>query len=275
MRPAQIEEVEVELLLEAVHRVWGHDFRQYARASLRRRLALWMSDSGYSTLSEAQGQVLRDPLAWDALQRGLTVNVTEMYRDPEVFALLRAEVLPVLQTYAFSKIWVAGCASGEEVYSMAILLHEAGLAERCRIYATDLNEEVLQRARAGVYSLEQMRRYTGAYQRAGGRASFSDYYSARYGHAIMAPELRRSVVFAAHNLATDSAFGEMQLVLCRNVMIYFNAALTERVLALFDGCLSRGGFLGLGQKESLAQRPIGRAYQALREDVVVYRKLYA
>ncbi|MCV2356847.1 protein-glutamate O-methyltransferase CheR [Paucibacter sp. B2R-40] len=274
MKPDQVEEVEVQLLLEGIFRVWGHDFRDYAPASLRRRLRLWLQDNAYTSISQAQGEVLREPELWDSLLRSLTVNVSAMFRDPQFFAALRSQVLPLLKTYAFSKIWVAGCASGEEAYSLAILLHEEGLSGRCQIYATDINEAVLQTARTGIYSLEKIRGFTAAYQSAGGRAAFSDYYTARYDNALMAPHLGENIVFAAHNLSTDGAFGEMHLVLCRNVMIYFNTTLSERVLTLFDDCLPAGCFLALGQKESLHLRSLKPRYKALQRDISLYQKLY-
>ncbi|CAH2031647.1 CheR family methyltransferase [Trichlorobacter ammonificans] len=275
MTDDELTSLEIRLLLEGVYQVYGYDFRDYAEASLHRRLAQWLPGSGFATFSEAQSQILRNRPLFDSLLRGITVNVSEMFRDPIFFKAVRTQVVPHLKTYPFVKIWHAGCASGEEAYSMAILLQEEGLAGRFRIYATDINQEVIRRAQEGIYPLQEMQRFTRNYQQGGGSASFADYYTARYDHAILNGSLRDSIVFAAHNLAADADFGDMNLILCRNVMIYFRQRLKERVLTLFDRCLLPGGFLCLGAKETLDNRSIAGRYELLAPRVQIYRKRYA
>jgi chemotaxis protein methyltransferase CheR len=274
MTSAELVDLEIKLLMEGVYQVYGHDFRDYAEASLRRRITQWLSGSNFETLSCAQSQLLRDPALFEKLLRGITVNVSEMFRDPSFFMALRKLVVPYLKTYPFIKIWHAGCASGEEVYSMAILLQEEGLKGRFRIYATDIDEEVIRKAQEGIYPLQDMQRFTKNYQLAGGCASFSDYYTARYNRAILSPSLRDNLVFATHNLAVDADFGEMNLILCRNVMIYFNPTLKNRVLGLFHKSLMPGGFLCLGSKESLEHRQITTSYEEIQPKSQIYRKKY-
>jgi len=274
MTADELIDLEIQLLMEGVYQVYGYDFREYSEASLRRRLTQWLSASGFATLSLAQSQLLRDRSLFNSLLRGITVNVSEMFRDPSFFKAIREHVVPYLKTYPFVKIWHAGCASGEEAYSMAILLLEEGLLGRFRIYATDINEDVIRKAQEGIYPLQELQHFTRNYQNAGGTGSFSDYYTARYGHAILAPSLRENIVFAAHNLAVDADFGEMNLILCRNVMIYFKPQLKERVLGLFDSSLVPGGFLCLGTKESLDRRSISGRYEVVMPRMQIYRKRY-
>ncbi|GFO56906.1 chemotaxis protein CheR [Geomonas sp. Red276] len=266
--------IEMELLLEGVARVYGYDFTGYAEASLRRRMLQWLADSPFGTFAEAQPRLLREPHLFEGLLRGLTVNVSEMFRDPWVFRAIRELVVPHLKTYPFVKAWVAGCATGEEAYSLAILFREEGLAGHYRIYATDLNPYVLEKAKEGVLPLREMRRYTGNYQKSGGRSSFSDYYTAGYDRALIDPSLREEIVFASHNLGVDAAFGEMQLVLCRNVLIYFKRQLKGRVLSLLDSCVPPGGFLCLGTKETLEGYPQGPHYLEVEPQTRIYRKRY-
>lgn len=270
----EITTVEIDLLIEGIWRVHGHDFREYARASLQRRLGLWLSNSGYANFGSALPFLLRDASLCNTLVQGITVNTSEMFRDPFFFSVLREKVLPYLSTYSHARIWLAGCAGGEEVYSLAILLREAGLEDRCRIYATDLNHDILEKAKLGIFPLRNMQQYTRNYQRAGGQAEFSDYYVARYDRAIIDSQLTRNVVFAAHNLATDADFSEMQLILCRNVLIYFKLSLKEKVFSLFDRCLTAGGFLCLGSKESLDGRDIATGYQEVEPRSRIYCKKY-
>lgn len=274
MSEQDIVALEISLLVSAVKQVHGYDFSGYASASLTRRLLAWLGKSGFDSLGAATSALLRDARLCRTLVEDITVNVSDMFRDPPFFAALRDEVLPHLRTYPHARIWIAGCASGEEVLSLAILLREAGMEQQCRIYATDLNESVLERARQGLFELRAMQRYTRNYQLAGGRAAFSDYYVARYGRALFEPGLLRNVVFATHNLATDADFSEMQLILCRNVMIYFKPVLKERLLSLFDGCLTPGGFLCLGAKETLEQRGIAPRYREVAAPTRIYRKQY-
>lgn len=274
MTTDDLTDIEIKLLLEGIYQVYGYDFRDYADSSIRRRLTQWLSTSGFTTLSLAQSHLLRDRSLFNKLLKGITVNVSEMFRDPYFFAALREHVVPYLKTYPFVKIWHAGCASGEEAYSMAILLNEEGLRGRFRIYATDINEDVIRKAQEGIYPLKELQNFTRNYQQGGGTGSFSDYYTARYDHAILNPSLRENMVFAAHNLSADAAFGEMNLILCRNVMIYFKQSLKERVLELLDGSLITGGFLCLGNKESLDQRHISDRYESVSARMRIYRKRY-
>ena len=269
-----VQSVEMHLLLEGVFRVHGYDFRDYAEASLHRRLQKWLAESRFSTFSEAQGAVLRDATLFHSLLQGLTVHVTEMFRDPFAFKALREQVVPHLKTYPFLKVWVAGCATGEEAYSMAILLEEEGFKDRFRVYATDVAPEILEQAKAGVYSLKELQRFTQNYQKAGGRMAFSDYYTARFDRAMLEPRLRERMVFASHNLALDGGFGEMHLVLCRNVLIYFKPVLKNRVMGLLDASLMPGGFLCLGLKESLETTEWQRGYEEVEARSRLYRKRY-
>lgn len=275
MTSDELSDLEIKLLMEGIYHVYGYDFREYSEASLRRRLTQWLSGSGFATFSLAQSELLRDRALFDSLLRGITVNVSEMFRDPAFFKAVREHVVPYLKTYPFVKIWHAGCATGEEAYSMAILLLEEGFKGRFRIYATDINEEVIRKAQEGIYPLKDMQRFTRNYQQAGGTGSFSDYYTARYDHAILSPSLRDNIVFAAHNLAVDADFGEMNMILCRNVMIYFKQPLKDRVLTLLDSSLVPGGYLCLGTKESLYHRQISDRYEAITGRMQIYRKRYA
>ncbi|MDP8923689.1 MAG: protein-glutamate O-methyltransferase CheR [Chloroflexota bacterium] len=270
---ASLEDVEIELLLEGVYRHYGYDFRNYAISSLRRRLRFLVLSEGTKTISGLKEKVLHDPAALERLLLGLSVNVSAMFRDPSFYRAVRATVVPVLRTYPFVRIWHAGCATGEEVYSMAILLEEAGLYERCRIYATDINEVVLRRAREGIFPLKQMKAYTENYIRAGGTRAFSEYYTAQYDNAIFRPELKKNLVFAQHNLAMDGSFNEFHLIMCRNVMIYFNKALQERALDLFADSLVRRGFLCLGAKETLKGTTREGAFDEVDTLEKIYRKV--
>jgi chemotaxis protein methyltransferase CheR len=244
-------DIELPLLLEAVYRKYHYDFRGYAAASLKRRVTQAMERFGCRTLSQLQDRVLHEPALFPALLDYLTVQVSEMFRDPQYFRALREKVVPLLRTYPSLKIWIAGCSTGEEVYSMAILLQEEGLLERSLIYATDINSGALERAQAGIYDAARIGGFTDNHRKSGARNSLSDYYTAAYGKAMFDKSLRTNVVFADHSLSTDSAFSEVHLVSCRNVLIYFDRQLQDRVLGLFRESLCRKGFLGLGAKESL------------------------
>ena len=269
----ELEEVELELLLEGVYRYYGYDFRDYAPSSLRRRIRERVRAEGLRTISGLKELVLHDRDAMERLLLGLSINVSAMFRDPDFYRAFRTKVVPLLRTYPFLRIWHAGCATGEEVYSMAILLQEEGLAERARIYATDMNELVLRKARDGVMPLAAMRQYTANYQQAGGTAAFSEYYTASYGNAILRPDLRQNIVFAHHNLATDRAFNEFHVVLCRNVMIYFNHSLQKRVHDLLRDSLVRLGFLCLGARESLKFSELTSSYHEFDSDHRIYRRI--
>jgi len=265
------ERIEVELLLEAVYRRYAYDFRGYARASLRRRLWRRADLEGLRSLSGLQERVLHDPMVMERLLRDLSINVTEMFRDPAFFRVVRQKVVPILRTYPYLRIWNAGCSTGEETLSLAVVLAEEGLLERSRIYATDMNDDVLARARAAAFPLEQMRRYTENYQRAGGAGDFSRYYSVERGRAVFSRSLTEGVVFAQHNLAQDSSFNEFQLIICRNVLIYFGRPLQERVHDLFLDSLVRFGVLALGHKESVVGSHENR-YEVLDGPEKVYRR---
>lgn len=271
--PAGLERIEIELLLEALHRHYGYDFRSYAYASLKRRLWKYAEAEGVTTISALQDRVLHDPAAMERLLMSLSVNVTAMFRDPGFYRAFRETVVPLLRTYPFVRIWHAGCATGEEVYSMAILLQEEGLYDRTRIYATDINEVLLQKAREGIFPLDKMQEYTRNYLSAGGTHSFSGYYTAAYDGALFSPALRRNVVFAQHNLVTDRSFSEFNVILCRNVMIYFDRELQSRVHQLFYDSLPVYGILALGSKESLRFSPVEDHYEELSEREKIYRKV--
>jgi chemotaxis protein methyltransferase CheR len=268
-----LEQLELELLLEGIHRRYGFDFRDYAPASLRRRVRRRMAGEKVETISGLQDLLLHDPAVMERLLRDLSINVTAMFRDPSFFAAFRERVVPLLRSYPFARLWVAGCSTGEEVYSLAILLAEEGLSERVRIYATDINQAVVDAARLGVFPLDKMREYTQNYIRAGGKRSFSEYYVARYDGAQFARELVEGVVFAQHNLASDAAFNEFQAITCRNVMIYFAQPLQERVHRLFYESLTMFGVLALGQKESIRFSPYERSFEELDAAERLYKKV--
>jgi chemotaxis protein methyltransferase CheR len=244
-------DIELRLLLDAIYLKYHYDFRGYAAASLKRRLTNAPSRFGCQTLSQLQDRVLHEPAIFPALLNLLTVPVSDMFRDPSYFLSLRAKVVPMLRTYPSLKMWVAGCSTGEEVYSLAIMLHEEGLLARTLIYATDINPQTLQTAATGVYAVDRIAGFTENHRRAGGRASLSEYYTAAYGRAVFDKSFRQHIVFSDHSLATDSVFAEVQLVSCRNVLIYFNRELQDRALGLFRDALCRKGFLGIGAKEAV------------------------
>ncbi|MES1246557.1 MAG: protein-glutamate O-methyltransferase CheR [Actinomycetota bacterium] len=269
----ELEQLEIELLLEAVYRRYGFDFRQYAQASLKRRLWRRAYAENAGSISELQAKLLHEPQSMERLLLDLSINVTSMFRDPSFYLTLREKIVPTLRTYPFTRIWCAGCSTGEEVYSLAILLQEEGLYERTRIYATDINENVLQTARDGVFPLAKMRQYTQNYLNGGGKLDFSQYYLAAYDHAQFSKSLTENVVFAQHNLAMDRSFNEFNMILCRNVMIYFDRELQNRVHRLFHDSLEMFGILALGHKESLSFTPLAEAYEELDAAERVYRKI--
>jgi chemotaxis protein methyltransferase CheR len=268
-----VDAIELELLLEGVFRRYGYDFRGYARSSLRRRLLTVMRNEGVATFSALQDRVLHDPKAWERCLQGISVNVSAMFRDPPFFLAFRQIAVPILRTYPFIRIWQAGASLGEEAYSLAILLQEEGLFERSLIYATDINEAALRQARDGIYPADVMQRYTQNYLQAGGTRSFSEYYTARYEYAILRPSLRDNIVFSQHNLVSDGPFNEFNVVLCRNVMIYFTRPLQEQALGLLHGSLGKFGLLGLGAGESLRLTKFDQLYEPLVPGQKLYKRI--
>jgi chemotaxis protein methyltransferase CheR len=268
-----LQNIEIDLLLEAVYRRCGYDFRSYARASIERRVRQFLTGSGCSSVSGMIPEVLHDKEFASRLIRYFSISVTELFRDPSVYRAVREMVVPMLRTWPHIKIWHAGCASGEEVYSLAIVLKEEELYHRATIYATDINDEVLNRAREGIFETGNLREATRNYQLAGGKRSFSEYYHARDEIAVMDPALRERVVFSSHNLATDSMFGEMHLIFCRNVLIYFNQNLQNRALGLFTESLAHGGYLCLGTKENLRFSEVSKRYDVIDDQARIYKIL--
>jgi len=245
------ESIEFDLLIEAIYKKYGYDFRNYSKPTLKRRIQSKLSSTGLDSISAMQHKVLYDKKFFESVLIDLTVNVTEMFRDPTFYRAVREKVIPILKKYSFLKIWHAGCSTGEEVYSMAILLEEENLLSKTTLYATDIDEKVLRKAKEGIYPLDKIREYTTNYQKAGGTESFSDYYTAKYEAVIMDSRLKKKIVFSQHNLVTGKAFSEMNMIVCRNVIIYFDKELQNRVLCLFNDCLIKNGILCLGSKESV------------------------
>ena len=269
----KVEDIEIRLLLEALFQRYHYDFRNYAQASLKRRLRQAREQLGFATYSAMQESLLHDPAMLAKLLGYLTVQVSEMFRDPSYFRALREKVAPHLRTYPSLKVWVAGCSSGEELYSLVILFREEGLEQRTLFYATDINQEALGKAAAGIYGLERLQLFTENHRKSGGKSSLSDYYSAAYGAATFDKSLRQRVVFSDHSLATDAVFAETQLISCRNVLIYFDREFQDRALALFKDSLSRKGFLGLGAKESLRFSSHADAFtEFVREEKIYQRR---
>lgn len=271
--PGHDVDIELRMLMEAIYLKYNYDFRDYTGASQKRRVLHAVREMGCDNVSALQARVMHDPAAFSQLLQFLTIPVSEMFRDPSFYAALRTEVIPHLGTYPSLKIWIAGCSTGEEVYSMAILLREEGLLERSIIYATDINPQSLEAARRGVFPLRQMQLFTENYQKAGGKRAFSDYYTAAYDGALFDKSLVENVTFADHSLATDAVFSETQLVSCRNVMIYFNRKLQDRVLGLFHESLCHRGFLALGSKESIEFSAYSGRFEPLVKRERIYRKL--
>lgn len=273
MPPTGVQDGELRSLIDAIYLQYHYDFRKYAFVSLKRRIGAALIRFGFSTVAELQGKVLRDATLFGALLDYLTVQVSDMFRDPDYFRVLREQVVPVLRTYPSLKLWVAGCSSGEEAYSFAILLRECDLLSRTLIYATDINARALDQARSGVYSIERMPGFTDNHRRSGSTAAFSDYYTAAYGNAVFDRSLREHIVFADHSLATDSVFAEMQLVSCRNVLIYFDRDLQDRAVRLFRDALCTKGFLGIGARESLRFSAHYAAFEPVSQEHRVFQKV--
>jgi chemotaxis protein methyltransferase CheR len=265
-------DIEMRLLLEAVYAQYSHDFRDYSGASLKRRVQHALLQFGCETISQLQSRVLHDAAVFQQLLEILTIPFTEMFRDPAYWLALRRQVVPLLRTYPSLKLWVAGCATGEEVFSLAILLQEEGLLERALVYATDINPVTLEKARQGIFPIAAVRQHTANYQAAGGKRAFSDYYTAAYDSARFDPELVRNVTFADHSLATDTVFSETHFVSCRNVLIYFNKALQNRAVGLFHESLCHRGFLGLGSKESLDFSTFADQFEPIARRERIFRK---
>ncbi|WP_149114540.1 CheR family methyltransferase [Limnoglobus roseus] len=270
--PTKVDDVELRLLLDAIAQVYHYDFRGYSMASVKRRLSHAKERFACRSYSQLQDRVLHEPDVFPALLAFLTVQVSELFRDPAYFRAIREKVVPHLRTYPSLKVWVAGCSAGEEVYSLAILFREEGLEDRTLFYGTDINTEALRKAEAGVYELERIPLFTENHRRAGGKSSLSDYYTAAYGAARFDPSLRKRTVFSDHSLVSDQVFGEMQLVSCRNVLIYFDRNLQDRAVGLFKDALVRKGFLGLGSKESLRFNKHSEDFSEFARDEKLYQK---
>ncbi len=266
------EAIELDLLLEAIHRHHHYDFRGYSRASLQRRVDRAMRRFGLDSLSQLQHHILREPKVFNELMGFLTIQVSELFRDPLYYKALREQVVPHLRTWPSLKVWIAGCANGEEFYSLAILFREEGLEDRTLFYCTDISPAALEKAEAGIYDVERIPQFTENHRRSGGKSSLSDYYTAAYGAAVFDKSLRRRAVFAEHNLASDEVFSEMQLISSRNVLIYFDRELQDRAIGLFGDSLVRGGFLGLGSKETLRFSSQSAAFDDFDEREKLYRR---
>jgi len=265
-------ELEISLLLEAIFQKYGYDFRQYSKAHIHRRVRNRLAMSGLEDVSQIQSKVLKDETFAYELLQDLSITVTEMFRDKDFYKSLRENVIPILKTYPFIKIWHAGCATGEEAYSMAIILQEEGLYDRATIYATDFNQNALNRAKEGIFSNGLMKEYTTNYQLSGGKESFSSYYTSNYGNIIMNQSLKKNIVWANHNLVTDSVFAEVHLIFCRNVLIYFDVDLQNNVQKLFYESLVNGGILCLGSKESLRFTDFHEKYTELDKKQRIFKK---
>ncbi|MDP1851552.1 MAG: protein-glutamate O-methyltransferase CheR [Candidatus Planktophila sp.] len=269
----EIENIEVLLLTEAIYQRWGYDFRDYAPTSLKRRIRRIVELEKFSSISALQEEILRDSACMQRFLDEVSVNVTSMFRDPGFYRAFRATVVPLLKEQPSLRIWHAGCATGEEVYSMAILLQEEGLLDRTRIYATDLDQAVLEKAKEGIYRLGLMKEYTENYQAGGGKAAFSEYYQAGHGHAVMRKDLSKKIVWARHNLVTDASFNEFHLILCRNVLIYFNTRLQQRAHRLFYKSLTKGGVLVLGRAETMQLTPHESHYRTLNRREKIFQRM--
>ena len=270
---SELEKIEISLLLEGIYRYYGHDFRNYVFPSVRRRIIQRCRLEKCESISELTNKLLHEPDCMMRLFQDFLINVTEMFRDPSFFLSFRENVVPKLRDYEDIRIWHAGCSTGEEAYSMAILLDEEGLYSRSRLYATDINEGYLERAREGSYPLAQMKNYTKNYQQAGGKRAFSEYYTVKDGRVRFKSSLSENILFAPHNLVTDKSFNEFHVIICRNVLIYFDSTLQKRVQRLFVDSLVSGGFLGLGRKESIKFSGQAHNYQAIDTRENIFQKV--
>lgn len=272
MKPHEIEHVEINLLLEAVYQRYGYDFRSYSRASVDRRVRLFIQKRGVKSVSDLIPLLIHDPEVFSALSQQFSVSVSDMFRDPFVFRTIKEKAIPMLKTFAFVKAWAVGCATGEEVYSLAVLFKESGMLDRCTLFGTDFNDDVLEKARHGVFPMDRIQGFTRNYQESGGTGSFSDYYHSAYQAAAMNSELKRRITFANHNLAADQVFGEMHLVLCRNVLIYFNRELQNRALRIIADSLIRGGYFVMGTREDLRFSEVADQFVVVDDKARIYRK---
>ncbi len=273
MNNAKIEEIEYELLLEGIYQTYGYDFRDYAPASLKRRIRKCMNDLGVNSISAFQDKILHEKKSFTNFLNTVSIDVTSMFRDPDFFLAVRQKIFPMIRNLPFIRIWHAGCATGEEIYSLAILLKEEKLYDKARIYATDMNEVVLEKAKNGIYSLKNIQDYAGNYHKTGGSVDFSEHYTAKYDNVIMNPALKKNIIWAQHNLVTDGSFNEFDIIFCRNVMIYFNKPLQEHVHKLFMDSLTVGGILGLGKKESLHSSSFRDNYKEIDEKVKLFKRV--
>lgn len=268
----EIEKIEIEMLLETIFRYYGYDFRNYAFPFIYRRISHRVRKENLTSISALQERVLRDPSVMDKLFSDFSINVTEMFRDPAFFKAFRNKLIPIVKDYPHIRIWHVGCATGEEVYSMAILLHEEGIYDKTRIYATDINAAILEKAKQGTFPLEGMQLYTKNYIEAGGKRAFSEYYQAIGEQVVFHPFLKKNVLFAQHNLVTDRSFNEFDIIICRNVLIYFNKILQNEVHQLFYESLKLSGFLGLGKREGIRFTSYGKCYGEIDASEKIYRK---
>lgn len=268
----ELQAQEIDEVLSIIKFRYGYDFTAYAKASIQRRVQRFMQDVGLHTAFELKHYLVNEPQGFDRFLEKITVNVTEMFRDPAFYNAIRQNVIPMLSSYPIIKIWHAGCSTGEEVFSMAIILYEAGLLQRTRIYATDINPANIEKAKKAIISLDAMKDYTGNYIKSGGLNDFANYYTARYNNAIINKELRSNIVFSQHNLVTDNVFNEFQMVCCRNVMIYFNKDLQSRAINLFNESLSPLGYLALGTKETLLFTKLKNEFELVDQQQKIYRK---
>ncbi|KHD05382.2 chemotaxis protein CheR [Candidatus Thiomargarita nelsonii] len=275
MDELETQNIELQLLLQAIYLKYGYDFRNYAKASIKRRILHRLIKEKFSNISAMQHKLLYEVSFFERLLLDMSINVTEMFRDPSFYLALKKKVVPELKKYPFLKIWHAGCSTGEEVYSMAIILKEEGLYDRTQIYATDMNELALKKAKNGIFDISRLKQYTANYQKAGGLESFSDYYVADDKQVIMDKSLKKNILFSDHNLATDGVFGEMNLIMCRNVLIYFNRELQNRVFKLFFDSLCTDGFLCIGSKESIRFSESSDAFEDVVKNEKIYRRLGA
>lgn len=269
----ELERIEIQLLLDGIYLRYGFDFRHYAFSFIKRRIWHRVRAEKLRSISGLQEKVLYDIRVAEKLLADFSINVTEMFRDPGFFLSFRTKLVPLLKDHPYIRIWIAGCSTGEEAYSVAILLHEEGLYEKTIIYATDINESILQKAKKGAMPLDRMQLYTQNYLKAGGTRAFSEYYSVKDQNAVFHPFLTKNIVFAKHNLVTDSSFNQFHAILCRNVMIYFNKELQNRVHNLFSESLSLGGFLGLGNREGVKFTCHEHCYAEVDSTEKLYRKI--